>query len=785
MMIDEPKLRERGRLRTRLLVLLLVLAVLPFGAAPVLAQETMDDDAQGDEARAMGDDQMDDDADDGEAAPDAKYGESIVVTARKREENVQDVPVAITVTPGAVLEDTGASDISVLQNYVPNLSVYAGRNQSTTLTAFMRGIGQADPLWGVDPGVGLYLDDVYIARPQGALLDVYDVERVEVLRGPQGTLYGKNTIGGAIKYVSRAPSDDFEAKLSIAGGNYSTQNVRAVVSGPLVAGKLRAKAAFASLQHDGYGTNRFTGRDVSDKDTTAYRLAFDWLPSDDVTVQFSADGSRDDAEPKGYQRLEANFLCPIFIGAACPPLDDRWDTQSGLAPLNGTDAEGYGLTVAWELSDAWQFKSITAYRESDSENNIDFDTTPGRIVDVRATYSDDQTSQEFQLVYSGGERLNGVLGFYYFDGKAGGRVENIFIESIFGTTEGTTDTESLALFADGSYRLTEDLTLNAGLRVTEEEKRGRAFNAGYTDDTFSVVNAVTSDYDKSETFNSVAPRIGLDYHFTDDVLGYVSISRGFKSGGFNVRAQATAFPRSAEPFDDEVLDVAEVGIKSILADRQLVLNGAVFYGDYTDIQVSTFTAFDSDGDGVDDAFFGDFLNAGDATMKGLELEWDWNPRQVQWFGLQGNLSYLDAEPDSFLDANDDSFVDTQVISNAPEWTAGLRLRFDFPAMGGLLTATLGGNYRDDSVLTNEGGADPRDPTGRTPLLPLTQDAYSTLDLSIDWLSGNGRWGFRVNGHNLTDEEYLTNGYNIPVLGVVTGSYGAPATITAGIEYRWN
>src|SRR5712671_6399936 len=145
-----------------------------------------------------------------------KASEEIVVTARKREENVQEVPIAVSVVTADKLEEAAEADISELQTQVPNLSIYQGRNQSTTITAFMRGIGQADPLWGVDPGVGLYIDDVYIARPQGALLDVYDVARIEVLRGPQGTLYGKNTIGGAIKYVSRELSDDLDGRLSIS-----------------------------------------------------------------------------------------------------------------------------------------------------------------------------------------------------------------------------------------------------------------------------------------------------------------------------------------------------------------------------------------------------------------------------------------------------------------------------------------------------------------------------------------------------------------------------------------
>ncbi|HEX9798867.1 MAG TPA: TonB-dependent receptor [Thermoanaerobaculia bacterium] len=711
--------------------------------------------------------------------------DEIFVTARKKEENIQKVPVAVTVVAGETLEESAAADISELQTSVPNLAVYAGRNQSTTLTAFLRGIGQADPLWGVDPGVGLYLDDVYIARPQGALLDVYDVDRVEVLRGPQGTLYGKNTIGGAIKYVSRALTDERAGRIALTGGEHGTQEVRASFGGPLVEGKLRGKIAVASLEHDGYGTNLFTGRDVSDKDTLAYRAQLDWLASEDVKVSFWYDRTEDDAEPKGYQRLAPNQFCPLFLGQTCPPLDDRFDTQSGLAPLNGTDAEGYAATVDWRINDAWAFKSITARRESDSENNIDFDTTPARLVDVIAIYDDEQTSQELQFLYDGGGRVDGVFGVYYFDGEAGGLVKNIFLNGAagFGTTNGRTFTESIAVFGEGSYALSDVLNLNLGLRVTQEEKNGVAFNAGYSDDTFTTPIVVLADYDKSETFDSVAPRIGLDYQFDPDVMGYVTLSRGFKSGGFNVRAQSNRFPESAEPFDDEVLDMAEVGVKSILAGGQLLLNAAVFYGEYTDIQVSTFTAFDANGDGIDDSFFGNFLNAGDATLEGVEAEFSWTPQAATWFGLQGYASYLDAEPDAFLDENNDGFVDTQVITNAPEWTAGTRANVNFPAFGGLVTASAGVAYRDDATLTNEGGQDPRPPAGR-PLLPLGQPAYELWDAWINWLSPDSKWRVGLAGKNLTDEEYLTNGYNIPALGVVTGSYGAPRTVTATVEFRF-
>ncbi len=754
------------------------LALLPAAAQQADGSQSQD---QADQAKKPSD-QKDQDAKAEKKDKTPQVGETIVVTARKRQEDVQKVPVAVTVQTGEKLEEAGAQDISQLQEDVPNLSIYAGRNQSTTLTVFLRGIGQADPLWGVDPGVGLYFDDVYIARPQGALLDVFDVQRIEVLRGPQGTLYGKNTIGGAIRYVSKPLTDETTGKIAITPGSYSNQDVTASFGGALVPGKLRARIALASLKHGGYGTNLFTGKEVSNKDTQAGRIALDWLPTDNLTFHFSYDKTRDDSQPKGLTRLKANPFCPLFLGKPCPPLNHIFDTQSGLAPLNGTDSSGEAMNVEWRANPAWTFKSITAYRESNSENNIDFDTTPAPITDVSATYYDHQTTQEFQALYDNGGALNGVLGAYYFNGTAGGTVLNNFLNLLFGSTAGSVKTESYALFGEGNYHLTPKLTLNLGIRGTSEKKRGIALNQGFTDATFTTVNAVTSDFNKEKTFNSVAPKIGLDYQFTPDVMGYVSGTRGFKSGGYNVRAQETIFPDSAKPFKDEVLTVGEVGVKSLVASHTLRLNVAAFYGDYTDIQVSTFTAYDSNGDGVDDAFFGNFLNAGDATIKGVETEWDWAPQAVDWFGISGNVSYLDAKPTKFLDLNHDGFVDTQVITNAPKFTGTLRLNFDHTLWGGLLTASAGVAHRDESTLTNEGGPDPSNPT--KPLEPIVQPSYETYDAYINWLSPDAKWRFGVVGRNLSNEAFLTNGYNIPVLGILQGSYGEPRTVLTTLEYRF-
>jgi iron complex outermembrane receptor protein len=734
-------------------------AVILVLAVPALAQEEPAEEQQTEEEQAIE-----------EAIQRQQFAGEIIVTSRRMEENIQEVPIAVTVVTGDQLMDVQATDISELDAYVPNVSIYQGRNQSTTLTAFIRGVGQSDPLWGVDPGVGLYIDDVYIARGQGALLDVYDVARVEVLRGPQGTLYGKNTIGGAIKYVTKPLSDTPEGKFSLGLGNHGTQEYRFNLSGPIIEGKLRGKIAAAKLLRDGYGRNLYQNRDVSDKNTMAYRAALEWLPAENVSLQFNFDRTEDDAEPLGWTRLESNPFCLLYGGFACDPFPNLFDVESGIDPVNDVTSTGYSMTFAWDISDELRFKSITARRETDTRNWIDFDTSPLAIADSEATYYDDQTTQEFQLVYTGSGRLNGVVGLYYFDGTAGGVVEAIFYTNFPNTTTGHMDTKSYAIYADANVGLTDRLTLNLGLRPTREKKHGVAFNVYNTPpDDFSSYYFVAADFDDETTFTSWAPKIGLDYQFNDDVMGYATVNRGFKSGGYNVRAQETQFPDSALPFDDEVMTVAEVGVKSVLANRSLLLNADIFYGNYTDIQVSTFTDYDSDGDGTNDAFYGDFLNAGDATISGIELEYNWASQS--WFGLSGFLAYLKTDPD-FLDENGDGVLDAQVISNAPEFTGAIRGNFDFPAFGGLITASVGYSYRDDAILTNEG------------VNPIVQPAYGLVDAWVSWLSGNARWRIGVSGKNLTDKEYLISGYNLPVLGAIQGYYGAPRTFVGTIEFRF-
>ncbi|WP_028770299.1 TonB-dependent receptor [Silanimonas lenta] len=714
--------------------------------------------------------------------PQARTLDAVTVTARKREETLQEVPVAVTAFTAEALDRLGTRDIGELGTQVPNLTLYAARGSSSTLTAYIRGIGQSDPLWGVDPGVGLYLDDVYIARPQGALLDVFDVERIEVLRGPQGTLYGKNTIGGAIKYISRGIPTQTEGFVSATVGSFGQLDLKAAIGGPLVEnGGLRGRFAVAKLGRDGFGENLVTGEDVSDKDVLAFRGQLGAYVNDDLDIQFAFDRVDDTSGVRGARMLEANRFNALFPAfGSFPPLSDRYDVRNGMPNKNDTLVEGASATVNWRASDNLSLKYILAKRQSETETNIDFDTTLAPIADVKAFYADEQVSHELQANWDAGGRSRGVVGLYAFSGTAGGQVRNNFFNLNFGDTQGKVNTDSLALYADWSFDLSDRVSLDLGARYTDEDKRARVLNRGYTDATFTVPNGVVAaNFDKKINFKNLSPKIALNFDASENVMLYALGARGFKSGGYNIRAQATAVPRSANPFDDEVVDSLEVGAKMGLLDQRLFLNLAAFHNRYKDIQLSVFTAYDSNGDGVDDAFFGDFTNAGRGTIRGVEVEYQW--LLGGGFSISGNLAWLDAKYDEFRFAGVD-IANEQEFTNAPEFSGALNLEYRTAlAGGGELSARLGWYYQSEVVATTEILRSEVPPFGRP---PITQDGYGLLSAGVVWQTA-GAWSFSLQGSNLTDKEYLTTGYNLNrALGVYTGFYGPPRQISLSARYAF-
>ncbi|WP_206602116.1 TonB-dependent receptor [Roseateles puraquae] len=689
--------------------------------------------------------------------------DTVKVTARKREESLQDVPVAVTALTAEQLDKLAIKDLGDLQGQVPNLTIYAARGSNTTITTFIRGVGQADPLWGVDPGVGIYFDDVYIARPQGALLDVYDVQRVEVLRGPQGTLYGKNTIGGAVKYVSKPLPTSTEGSVTLAVGNYGQVNAKGGVGTAVNDGQVRFRIAGASLNRDGYGKNLTDGSPVSDQATTSGRVSLGWFPTgSSFNALVSVDRTVDASHMRGFQRLNVNPFDP----AKTPATTGRYDIATGMPNANRTTSEGESLTLNWGVTSDWSLKYILAHRASDTNTSIDFDGLPNKIADVRAEYHDSSQSHEIQAAYEG-QNSSGVIGLYYFDGRAGGTVRNNFFNLSFGTTNGQVYTEGKAIFGDWSWRLTPQFSVSTGLRYTDESKRAVVLNQAFANDQFSGTPiAVPANFDKTRSVTNTSPRVSLEYKASNAIKLYTTASRGFKSGGYNIRANTLAFPSSGRPFEDEKLDSLEVGAKMILDGGRLELNTALFHNKYKNVQLSVFTSY-TQANGQP-GFFGDFTNAGKATVQGAEVEFLWTPTTA--WRLSGNLATLDAKYDEYIDRGV-NVADQKKFTNTPKFQASVNIEHYLPLAVGTLRSRLGVSHRSKVYPTTDLAES------------LAQEAYTLVNAGLIW-EKDSKLSFFLQGANLTNKAYKTDGYNIAALGVLNAYYGAPRTFTVGGTYKF-
>ena len=690
--------------------------------------------------------------------------ETVTVTARRREESLQDVPVAVTAFSGQQLKELNVQNLGDLAGNVPNLTVFAARGSNTTITAYIRGIGQADPLWGVDPGVGIYLDDVYIARPQGGLLDVFDVQRIEVLRGPQGTLYGKNTLGGAIKYISTPLAKKTSGSIDFSYGDYNQRDFKASLGVATDDGVFRARLSLATLQNDGFGRNTFNGDQVSNQDTQAGRFTAGYFPNGlpfDVVV--AVDGVEDNSGVRGGKRLAVNRFSPA------PLTDSNYDIASGMPGKNFTHLSGGSATATWYASDKWKVKSITAHRKSNTFTTIDFDQLPAIIADVYATYKDKQTTQELQGTFDNGRGSSGVIGAYYFKGDAGGQVNNNFFNApgLFGETIGTVYTKSTAIYGDWSQQLAPRWSVGAGLRFTNETKRAVTDNRAYIGSGFTGPYRSLANFDKSITFKNYSPKLSLEYKASDSTNLYASAARGFKSGGFNIRANTVSFPASANPFKDEVDDTYEIGSKSTFAGGKLLINTALFYSKYRNVQLSVFSSYVTPTG--QPGFFGDFTNAGRAHAAGLEVEFAY--KFLPSWSVNGNIATLYTRYDEYMDRGV-NVADGKSFTNSPRFQGVLNLEYQTkPAVGDSLRARLGYRYQTSVYPT-------------TDLSPaIAQSGYGLLGASVFW-KYDKNWSYSLQGTNLTDKSYRTNGYNIAAFSVLTGFYGAPRQVRVGVNYSF-
>lgn len=687
----------------------------------------------------------------------------IVVTARRHEESLRDVPQAVTAVDGEELESRGAIDIAALDMLTPNLTIHPARAFNGSVTAYIRGIGQFDPIWGVEPGIGIYLDDVHLARPQGALLDVLDVQRVEVLRGPQGTLYGRNSLGGAVKVVTRAPEAEFGGKIALTAGDYGRRDGRLVLNVPL-ADTLRTRLGVARHDRDGYGRNLYTGGEVSARDATVARFIALWTPATDLEVRFAYDRYRDRSGAQGARRLA---VPPPAIDPEQTPLDPgRHDVRSDARERLDLDNEGASVTVDWSIDARWRLRSISAWRQGDSHAVLDMDSLPRPQWLLGRDFAERQRSQELQL-HRDDERTHLVAGLYLFDGtEAGdGRANALhFMPTHFYRATGTIRTRSIAAYADWVRDLGAAWQLELGLRQTVERKSVVADNGFYNDAGFSDRHSTTADFSDSADFREPTPRLALSWRASEQALLYAQVARGFKGGSYNVRANAVRYPQSAHPVDAETVLAWELGARGDWLDGRLGWAAAVFHNDYRDIQLSVLTRGSEDQGG-----FPDFRNAGSGTSRGAELEWQARLGPVlRW---SGHLGYLDARYDEYIDDGLD-VAGSRHFPNAPRWTAGSSLIADVPLRGaGWLLARVDGRYQSMT----------RPTTDLTEL--LVQPGYSVWNASLAWTSPQRRWELTARVDNLGDTAYRTTGFAYPV-GIVTGYYGPPRTHSLTLAYSF-
>lgn len=710
--------------------------------------------------------------------------EEITVTARKRSESLQDVPVAVSAFDGQALTDLGIDDITDLQQRLPNTTLQVSRGTSSTLTAYIRGVGQQDPLWGFEPGVGIYVDDVYVARPQGGVLNILDVERIEVLRGPQGTLYGKNTIGGALKYVTKKLRDSSPFTVTATAGSFSQQDLKLTTAIPVVEDTFYIGGAIATLNRDGFGEFINQGEDNYNKELVAGRLSAEIYPTDNLTIRLSAEKTEDDSNAKGGHRLTASDL------TGEPVLDDVFDTRAGMSTENYVESEAYALDIEWALSDALTLKSISSHRKGFTDTNIDFDNTALRSFDVPARYDDDQTTQELQLSYVG-EKFDFVGGVYYYTGEACGTFHAILEEFAGGavplsaTTEGCVETDSIAVYGQAGWAFNDRWSMTLGGRFTKDEKEAFARNTLFLFQTVDfdtppiAPGIVRTDEVGTEDWSEFSPRIGLEYKTQNDNLIYTSFSEGFKSGGFDMRARTDQIASGFKPYDPETVSTIELGYKATLLDNRLRANIALFSSDYSDQQVTIQRTIDNGAD-----FASTVLNAAESSIQGVELELDYVFTEALTASL--GVGLLDTEFDSVLTADPatGNLIDVSNIwdfANTPDTSINLVLNYsDMVFSDWLMTITGNVAYRGETQIFE------------TPS-QLDEDSYSIVNAGITFTAPGDKLWFSLQAKNISDKEYRLAGYNFPTTAAgpglggedtVVGYYGDPRTLSVSVGYRF-
>ena len=709
---------------------------------------------------------------------DGQLDELVVTATRTGETRAQNTALPISVFSGDALTRSGAINVKDLVSLTPNLSV---AQVSASAAIFVRGVGSNNVFAGSDPNVTVQSDGVYIARAFGQFADFADVERIEVLRGPQGTLYGRNAIGGTINILSRKPGDAFRGNLVLSAGNYNLRQAQGYVSGALVPGTVQFSVSGNYIRHDGHVDNIVPdSQDVGTANRGGVRAQLRIIPAANFEAITRVDYS------EGSERLDYydHILAPSPLAPLASSIIGNYRKTAIDTPLsNRTKLWGVAQEFNLQLSDAVALKSLTAYRRSSYNLLLDTDGTEAPVQTSRQAETSQQFSQEFNLVASF-DRFKGVAGAYYFY-DLDTTLAQAFIAPSIATpaanaltvrAQPKSRTRSIAFFAQGTYEILPTLSVTAGVRYTRDRK---SIEQDFTRISLNpatpglVLPGFPRIFSLSRTDSAVTPKFGLEYRATPTVLIYVSATRGYKSGGTNYAAASVA----ATQFGPETIWSYEGGIKADLLDRRLRANLSLFKYDYKDLQVQ--------------ALIGPGLvsigNAATADVKGAELEL--SARPVPQLQLGANLSLLRAEYGTFPQSAVPSRL-IPYVTGDPRYAAATRT---YNASGNMLNAaprsSFSGSAQYDIALP-DGSAFVRgeyfrqgkvyyDPTNAE---IAAQRAYTLINGSIGYQDSKRKWRIALLGRNLTDTQYLIT---IAANGLVpAGIAGAPRTVMLQLTKEW-
>ena len=697
-----------------------------------------------------------------DAAPaEADTSEEIVVTSQKREQKLQDVPLAVSAFSSKALSDQAVDSLTNLSAKAPNV-ILAPVGYSPFASAFyIRGLGFSDVESSFEPSVGTEINGVYLTRNSGALMDFYDIESVEVLRGPQGTLYGRNTIGGLIALRTKRPDGTLSGGVQGTIGDHGRREIRAAVNFP-VSETFAGRISILSKNYDGYNYNATRKVKEGDQETLAGRLTLTWTPSDSFDATLIVDANKD--EGSGASMRNAGLPGNVFAALSpnvLTPGDDPYVTYNNEPIFSTVDTWGATLEMNYDIGSA-TVTSVTGYREFDDNLSSDYDASAITGYHGERTQTHHQFSEELRIASNGDGPLNYVVGVYYLD-QAYAISNRQFGFIVNGTQVASQDNTALAAFAQLDYNITPELIVTAGGRYSYEEKE-------FTNDPIGPVPQQTFKSDWSD----FSPKLGVSYKFTDDIMGYAQWQQGFRSGGFNGRANTLT---SVGPFDAEHVDAYELGLKSTLADGKVRVNLAIFRNEYSDMQTGTQGPIFGPG-GAIIGFESIVSNAAAAIIDGAEFEVNW--AVGNGFTLNANLGWLDARYDEFsADFTSDGVANPTDNSDlplvfAPRWSGSIGATYMHDFEFGTFTLNANAVYMDDAYTS--GGL-----INRTSDIQVRPE-NTLLDASMSFESPDGTWRVGLWGKNLTDELVINNTFGLGALGNLR-VYSAPRTY--GLDFGVN